>query len=166
MESNPFTANLVLEANEYLKNRKMIGVGVGDKQTPISLYMTDDLLTIKKQFSPAAKDMVDYICRYLGANRETIEIKYEKYCTVMGEISLRTFYRAKEELNNLIIVRKARKDVYYINPKFLFRGQRLKAFPDNVVIVSTDATVTKLREMKLLAQREDIPVVESTLVPD
>lgn len=155
METNPFTASLVIKASEVLnKNIGNVTTILIEKTTPASLFMNDELLKILCNFSPSGREMVFYILRYIGEKVETIEINYEKYCSRMGETSTRSFYRAIAELTNIIIVKKKRKNTYYVNPLYVFRGSRIKCYPDKTTIVQESTVVAQLRNMQLIKPRD------------
>lgn len=155
-ENNPFKTFLVIETSEIRpKKQYNISTIVVEKTKPLSLWIDDALLQATKNMSTSAKDMVFYILRYLGENRETIEITFENYCARMGEMSLRTFQRAIFELDDVLIAKKkTRKNVYYINPYYFFKGSRVKAYPDYINIGYIDPVILKLRELSIIPERE------------
>lgn len=94
----------------------------------VTLY-TRDLLGVFPFLSSAAKDMLIYVAARVQYNSDVIELEEEKYCRVM-DVARSTFFAAKKELTNrLIIPRTSRKNTYWINPSYLFRGNRMERFP-------------------------------------
>lgn len=153
MEFNPFIAGLVIEAAE-MYNKPMY-TNLVEREPPASLFMDDNMLNVLKQLSKGANEMLYYILRYLGTKKDTIEIVYETYNQRLGgDISIRSFYKSREELINVFIVKKkSRKNTYFINPNYIFRGSRIKAFPANVSVTWEHPYATQLREMKIIPER-------------
>lgn len=159
MSNNPFTNNFVVEASEVRFNRTYyhLGVTVVEKNKPMSLWMKPHILKGIVKFSPSAKDMIFYIMTHLGHNKEAIQIEYVSYCEKTGlEITQRTFQRAIVELTNRVIEKKAtRKNMYYINPDFIFKGSRINAYPDKVEVTYTEPSVLELRRLNVLPPERD-----------
>lgn len=106
-----------------------------EDSTPV---YTDRTLPLFKELSSCAKDMFMWICAHLGKNTDVIEIPEPKYCAEMG-VASRTFFKAKAELLNRVIVpRESRSNTYFVSPLYIYRGSRIKAYPDNVMIKSKD----------------------------
>lgn len=94
---------------------------------------TAHVLDLFKQLSSAAKDMFIYIAIKLPYNQDYLELDEVKYCAITG-VSRATFYAAKQQLTNrLLIPRVKRNNTYWINPVYMFKGDRMKAFPHAVV---------------------------------
>lgn len=104
-----------------------------EKDDRVSLYI-DGLLGFFPHLSSAAKDMMMYIAARMQYDTDIIELEEEKYCNVMN-LSRSTFFSAKRELTNRIIIpRTSRRNTYWINPAYLFRGNRMEKYPDSVVM--------------------------------
>ena len=102
-----------------------------EKDDRISLY-TAGLLGFFPSLSTSSKDMIMYIASRVQYDSDIIELEEEKYCTVMN-VSRSTFYSAKKEIvNRIIIPRTSRKNTYWINPSYLFRGNRMEKYPKMV----------------------------------
>lgn len=162
-EINPFRTGLKINISEMLpRNPNSYNLVEIENDKPISIYMDNDLLRVMSELSASGKDLLFYIMRYLGSSRDTIELKEEVYIKRMN-VSDRTFRRAREELINLILVKKkSRKDVYFVNPQYLFRGSRLRAFPESVIVTYTHPDVDTLRGINRLPKRD----IESTLIDE
>lgn len=101
-----------------------------DVENRASVY-TDHILEWFFQLPASAKDMFMYISHRLGYETDIIELKEDVYCQATG-VSRATFHNAKTALTNrLIAPRKSRKNTYWVNPSYLFKGERTKIFPNN-----------------------------------
>jgi hypothetical protein len=97
----------------------------------VTLY-TEGLLNMFLGLSPAGKDMLMYILVHLRYDQDYLELDEEKYMSDT-EAGRATFYRAKVELTNRVIIpRLSRKGTYWINPMYMFRGQRMSKYPDRI----------------------------------
>lgn len=106
-----------------------------DADNRVSIY-TDNLLQWFFQLSPSAKDMFMWISHKIGYETDVIEMNEEKYCEETG-VSRGTFHSAKSALTNrLIIPRTTRRNTYWVNPSYLYKGDRIKQFNRNVVQVN------------------------------
>lgn len=99
---------------------------------------TAHILVWFKELPSNAKDMFMWIAAHLHWETDVIQITEDTYCEEM-KVSRATFFAAKSALvNRLIIPRASRKNTYWVNPTYLYKGSRLKQFPDQVVIQNTD----------------------------
>lgn len=144
-ETNPFVQALVIKAvwklniehwdEETEGSRAVAKVHQIDRDDRASVY-TDGLLEWFKSLPSSSKDMFMYIATVLGWEKESVQLVEEKYCQEMG-VARATFFAAKHELvNRLIIPKKSRKNMYWVNPSYLFKGSRTKVFPNNVVPIN------------------------------
>ena len=91
------------------------------------------LLPWFSQLPTSAKDMVLWIMLHLGRKTDVIEIREDKYCKEMG-VSRATFYSAKTAITNRLIASRAesRTNTYWVNPAYLYKGDRVMAYRNNV----------------------------------
>lgn len=163
-ENNPFVHSLEikgvwkldfehktkLEGNEssvtYAQSRLI------DGDDRVSVY-GDGLLNWFTPLSSSAKDMFMYIAIHLGYQRDVIELNEDDYCKLTG-IGRTTFYKAKAELTNrLIVPRLSRRNTYWVNPSYLFKGSRIDKYP-GCVIQSNENPLKHAEEQSQLAEPE------------
>lgn len=71
-----------------------------------------------------------YLLSRLQLDKDIIQIEETQYCRDMG-VSHATYYKARKELiNRVIIPRTSRRNTYWVNPNVMFRGSRIKKYPD------------------------------------
>lgn len=84
---------------------------------------------------PGAKDLLLWVLYELKAGDDSLWINHQMY---MEENEIKSINTYKVALKDLIkkgfLAISVIKGVYWINPDFIFRGDRLKAFPDNVKV--------------------------------
>jgi hypothetical protein len=141
-ETNPFVQSLVipgfwkLETGDEDSSEGGSGftahVRLVDKDVRCQIFPAH-LLMWFKDLPTSAKDMVIWITLHIAYNSDVVEIREDKYCEEMG-ISRSTFFSAKTAITNrLIVLRASRKNTYWVNPSYLFKGNRIKVFRANVV---------------------------------
>lgn len=99
---------------------------------PRVVMYTEGLLNMFLGLSSAGKDMLMYIVVHLQHDQDYLELDEERY---MGETGSgrTTFYRARTELTNRVIIpRMSRKGTYWINPMYMFKGRRMAKYPERV----------------------------------
>jgi hypothetical protein len=92
-----------------------------------------------KLMSRNARDFYLYIIANIGENRDVISLDMKKIMELMS-ISKTTYYVAIKELKDLCLIADNKKSDYWINPYFLFRGDRISYYktqcPDCVKLVA------------------------------
>jgi len=107
-----------------------------ERGSKVLLY-TEDLFTFYQNLSTSAKDMIMYIASRMRFNKDYLELEEDRYCETMN-VSRSTFFSAKASINDIIILPRAkRNNTYWINPKYMFRGHRIEAYPDCVIMENT-----------------------------
>lgn len=109
----------------------MLSVALMDMDNRCSVF-TDGLLSWFPTLTTSAKDMFIWICTRLPFEQDYLEMSDDKYCDEM-QISRSTFFTSKAQLvNRLIIPRNSRKNTYWVNPSYLFKGDRVRNFRGQV----------------------------------
>ena len=141
-ETNPFLHTLVIKARWTVEKKivddvyeasevVLASVRPVEVDTWCNIY-TEHFLSVFIGMSSASKDMIFWIITHIGYETDIIEMKEDKYCEEM-KVSGRTYYKARSELlNRLIIPRTSRRNTYWINPSYLFRGRRAGTFPNQI----------------------------------
>lgn len=138
-ETNPFVQSLVINALWKLESHAEAAIEEGsirgrsyksrliDIDERCTVY-TEHLLSWFKDLTTSAKDMFMYIAHKLPLDKDYCELTEDKYCEDM-KVHRNTYHNAKSALvNRLLIPRHSRKNTYWINPQYLYKGDRLKAF--------------------------------------
>ena len=102
-----------------------------ERDNKVTMF-TDGLVGMFPNLPAASKDMFMYIAARIQYDCDYIELDEERYCKTMNT-SRTTFFNAKRDLiNRLIIPRSKRKNTYWINPSYLFKGSRMEKYPEYV----------------------------------
>lgn len=154
MEMNPFVVNKPFEVVAMLRKQavgsssdisepldKLLATHyLYDSQDKVSLFRYGKKDMYELLFSglrSRSRDLFLYIMYSINKNEDFIDMPYKKIRQDIG-ISKRTFIEAVKELKlNSIIAIKGRS-VYWVNPMYLFNGNRIEFYrginSDNIVV--------------------------------
>lgn len=139
---NPFVQNIKLDVLKVVENyvvsiRKEGAAGAPkrmftdsyllEKQTKVSVYQHPSMTLLFKQLRPAGRDLFLYISMTLKKNKDYIELSRSKVCEDMGTSRV-TFFNAIKQLTEAGIICKKGVTEHWINPMFLFHGDRIGYF--------------------------------------
>ena len=147
--SNPFIKNFPLNVIKRISKSNNIidfgnepGVSVTQKieynttwfeqQSSCKLYRLpymDNILF--KNCSSAGRDLLLYIQIHLKDNFDYIELKFKKVHKAMDIKSMKTFYGAIQSLTDVGIICKKGANEYWINPYYIFKGDRITYYRNN-----------------------------------
>ncbi len=103
-----------------------------------TLYNTKELAQILFSTSYKTRDLVLYILLNIKKNTDYIELVQTKVCNKTN-LSRNSFYSAVKELTVLNIICKKQIRQYWVNPKYIFNGNRKTFFqkkkPENIKVV-------------------------------
>lgn len=137
---NPCTVSLVIPVNEiefkdqYTKEDGMLtNTTVEVEATPFAkLYVTAERRKLVSSLSTSAKELYLWIMYEVDASEDALWINRDRFMEE-NNTSLNTYKKAIEELIRYAFVAyTVVKDVYWINPDFFFRGDRIKKYPKNI----------------------------------
>lgn len=110
-----------------------------EKDRKISLYYENNGVDLKPYYLNLSKEgrlLLDYILLYcIRENKLHCYIDSVEFMEVYGVLSRTTFWNSKKNLiDNGFIAATSYKGWYWINPKFFFRGERIKCheLKDNI----------------------------------
>lgn len=134
---NPFIENLTIELVKfnqkvnYIHNREidnLSGIEIinnftVEKQDCVKLYYTPYDDKFFSSFSSKTKEVIFYIMLNLEKEKDFILLDMEKVTKKTG-ISKNSFYKSIKDLIIAGLICKKSKSEYWINPKYIFRGNR------------------------------------------
>ena len=149
--TNPFIESMILElvkVNQQVYNHKADYEGLDrievlnhftvEKQEHTKLYHTpyDDKLLFSTSYK--TRDLLLYILLNIKKNTDYIDLVQTKVCNKTN-LSRNSFYSAVKELTVLNIICKKQIRQYWVNPKYIFNGNRKTFFqekkPENIKVV-------------------------------
>ena len=137
---NPFSLSLEIKVKELelLNAYKKEGddwmrVTNEIEDTPFTkMFITAERRIIVSNLSPAAKELYLWIMFEIDAGKDALWINKERYM-LENHTSINTYKKALEDLiRYAIISQTVVQGVYWFNPDFFFRGDRIKKYPKNL----------------------------------
>lgn len=140
---NPFLQNLKIEYVIRSSSLRQIGNKVSketidryhvEKAEKASVYNDVDLKAWIPQLKICSMHLFMYLVFNIRWGHDRINLDREKFMTWAGISSLQTFYTAKDELVNAGVIAQYKKSEYWINPAFIFKGDRYRYASANGVL--------------------------------
>lgn len=137
---NPFSISLEVKVKElellnaYKKDGDEWIPAVNEvEDTPYTkMFITSERRIIVSNLSPAAKELYLWIMFEIDAGKDALWINKDRYMKE-NHTSINTYKKALEDLiRYAIISQTVVQGVYWFNPDFFFRGDRIKKYPKNL----------------------------------
>lgn len=98
------------------------------------VYVTSSRRIIISGLSPSAKELYLWIFFEIEHGKDALWINKDRFM-LENHTSLNTYKKALDELiRYALLAFTVVKDVYWINPDFFFKGNRIEKYPDNIVL--------------------------------
>ena len=106
-----------------------------EAQTICKIIKTPENRKLIASLSAPALKLYNWLIYELNPNKDYITINKNRAKLELNINSDKTFYKALAELNEKkIICNSDIKNTYFINPKIFFCGNRVKMYPDNILV--------------------------------
>lgn len=137
---NPFSISLEVKVKElellnaYKKDGdEWLPVTNEVEDTPFTkMFITAERRIIISNLSSAAKELYLWIMFEIDAGKDALWINKERYM-IENYTSINTYKKALEDLiRYAIISQTVVQGVYWFNPDFFFRGDRIKKYPKSL----------------------------------
>jgi hypothetical protein len=139
-EQNPFISGLLYPTKWLLNTQRGFDSFVIDIEPHVKIY--DKLSSLLPNMTTGELQLLHSIIRKFPATKtdEGLQQDYLEINHKMADMSESTFHRAKNGLieMNVIAKRVRRQGTYWINPAMMFRGNRVKSYPENGAPVNDD----------------------------
>ena len=105
------------------------------EKTPYSkLYCTSGRRLIINQLSPRTKELLLWLMFEIESSEDFIWINKQRYMQENNISSINTYKEAVKELVRYAFLSPTIiTDVYWINPSYFFKGDRIKKYPNNII---------------------------------
>lgn len=135
-ETNPFLFNAQIEviqyrrkSIEYISDPGVIATQTSvfvEREKPIKLYRFAELSALLGSLkNKCTYRLLLHIYDNIAENSDTIKLEREVIYEATG-LRRTSYYDAIHELLSLQLIAKKSQNVYYINPNYLFKGDRIK----------------------------------------
>ena len=96
------------------------------------IYVTSDRRLIISNLSPSTKELFLWILYEIESGKDYLWINKDRFM-LENHTSLNTYKKALDELiRYALLAFTVVKDVYWINPDFFFKGDRVSKYPKNI----------------------------------
>lgn len=113
------------------KYRKETSVFFAERQEKTAVYEIPYIENVLfKEMSSCGRDLLLYIIYNIQKNEDFINLKHDKVCKEM-QISKPTLIKAINNLEENAIVCKKSQSEYWINPMYIFKGNRIAYYQKN-----------------------------------
>ena len=147
---NPFTYSLSIRVTKSTSLGKyklsdsilLNDVYYYDRQQSTRLYHSRDNEEVISLLSPTSLRLFYFIANRMVKQKDWVQINREYFMSKYGVKSVNSFKDALKELQRYLIIVSTHYDtVYWVNPSFMFNGDRVKKYPNNLNVVSTNLSV-------------------------
>jgi len=147
---NPFTYSLSIRVTKSTSLGKyklsdsilLNDVYYYDRQQSTRLYHSRDNEEVISLLSPTSLRLFYFIANRMVKQRDWVQINREYFMSKYGVKSVNSFKDALKELQRYLVIVGTHYDtVYWVNPSFMFNGDRIKKYPNNLNVVSTNLSV-------------------------
>jgi hypothetical protein len=141
---NPFVASLVIPVS---KRASVAGTYITSEGIVLpATYLSELVPSTKIYHTPSNKSVLDslsvgglklfiYLVNRVEPGNDVVKLTFSNYRSKTGTKSTTTFNAAIKELSKVgIICPTVEKGFYFVNPSFLFSGNRVSKYPDKVQI--------------------------------
>lgn len=147
---NPFTYSLSIRVTKSTSLGKyklsdsilLNDVYYYDRQQSTRLYHSRDNEDVISMLSPTSLRLFYFIANRMDKGKDWVQVNKEYFMSKYKVKSINSFKDALKELQRYLIIVSTHYDtVYWVNPSFMFNGDRVKKYPNNLNVVSTNLSV-------------------------
>ena len=146
-DKNPFTFSLKIEVSRIYDKKKYVSKEGEptvpatfdiEKQRSTKIYHSKKARVAVGNLTGGAHKLLFHIIYSMEPGNDYVQVNTEHYMRLYGIKSIKTYNDSIKELKMAAFIGEAApyKDVFYINPAFIFSGSRINAFKDKVTIKS------------------------------
>lgn len=139
IENNEFNYTNEGSITEFKETRTKTYYAEGQENTSVyNISYVDNVLF--KSIGAAGRDILLYIIYHLKKDIDFINLSYSRISTAIS-ISHTTIRKGLQDLSDNAIIAKKSQSEYWINPYFIFKGDRKRYYsinyPESIDIVNT-----------------------------
>ena len=106
-----------------------------EKENVTKVYTKPEYRQLISQLSPKAKSLFLWLIYEADSGKDYIWVNKQRYMKENDITSINTYKTAIEELvTSLILATSLVKDVYWLNPRLFFSGNRVNKYPNHVEV--------------------------------
>lgn len=113
-----------------------------ENETPVRVYVSAERRKKLNVLSPNSSKLLNWCIQEFDNNKDWFWLNKQRYMDETG-VAYNTYKKSVKELqDHALILKTSYTDVFWINPHYFFRGDRIKFFKPHagVVVVTQDLT--------------------------
>lgn len=144
---NPYTQELVIECTKRIDPEAMVmdedgimipATSVVEKQKAMKIFRYPGTKERAMNLSAGALRMFVYIQYTVKAGKEWVQMTPEQYARAVGKGGRNAYKNATIELHRYGYIQPTvQKHVYWVNQCLMYAGDRIRKWPDKVVVKNT-----------------------------
>lgn len=144
---NPFTQELVIECTKRIDPEAMVrdedgtmipATAIIEKQKALKVFRFPGAKERALNLSVGALRMFVYIQYTVKAGKDWIQITPEQYARAVGKGGRNVYKNAIAELHRYAYIQPSvQKHVYWVNQGLLYAGDRIRKWPEKVIVKNT-----------------------------
>lgn len=127
-----------------------------EKDPFIKLYNDKSFFNVFKQTSDTASKIFLYIAYTIPKDKDSMILIPEDVMGFVGIKSVTTYYKYIQELmDNAVIARRSNSE-YWVNPHFIFNGNRIAFYKENCPECLDAINITEIQEARTIKKKKDL----------
>lgn len=166
---NPFLQSVKLHV--YIKENKMQVIQATDissirgtfteekeweKETFVKLYNEKSYFKVFEDISDTASKIFLYVVYNLAPKQDIIELKAERVMLFAKIKSKVTYYKYVQELIDSALINRKSNSEYWVNPLFLFNGNRIDYYREHCPECIEEINITAIQESKTIKKKKEL----------
>ena len=148
---------LVIDTKDLNSVKSTINTQQEFEKDPFTkLYNSKPFLNVFKQTSDTASKIFLYIAYNLDKDTDVISLDAEEVMEFVGIKSTTTYYKyIKELIDNAVITRKSNAE-YWVNPLFLFNGNRIDYYKEHCPECLDIINITEIQQYRIIKKKKQL----------
>ena len=127
-----------------------------EKDPFVKLYNDKSFVNIFGQISDTASKMFLYIAYNLPPNKDIIALNQESVMKFVGIKSVTTYYKYVQELMDNAVINRRSNSEYWVNPLFLFNGNRVDYYKEFCPECITVINLSEIQESRTMKKKKEL----------
>ena len=127
-----------------------------EKDPFLKLYNDKAFFNVFKDISDTASKMFLYIAYNLPKSQDIISLVQEDVMKFVGIKSVTTYYKYIQELIDYAIISRRSNSEYWVNPLFLFNGDRVAFYREHCPECLDEINLSEIQESRTIKKKKQL----------
>lgn len=163
--NNPFIGTLTIKVTRRVDDGIYVKDSSGqfynkefdsENESPVRVYVSADRRKRLNVLSPNSSKLLNWCLQEFDNNKDWFWLNKQRYMDETG-VAYNTYKKSVKELqDHALILKTSYNDVFWINPHYFFRGNRVKFYKPHkgAVVVTQDLTDTPTDFVEIAKKRK------------